>query len=104
GRPLESSQDWRRTMYSPLPRLCRSWAMSSLVLGRVLTTVAAGCEAPDFTDRQPPSRSWPEGSWSDSSSLMLPGVPLFVGPLQLPPLVLSAVGRSMVPKAPGDVS
>jgi hypothetical protein len=35
---------------------------------------------------------------------MLPGVPLFVLPVQLPPLVLSEAGRSIVPYAPGVFS
>src|SRR6478752_1080900 len=75
--------------------------MSSFALGRELTTVADGCDAPDLTERQPPTISWPAGSWSESSALTFGGVPRFVLPEQLPPDVLSVAGRSMVPYAPG---
>ena len=69
-----------------------------------MITLADGCDAPDFTDRHPPSVSTPAGSWSDSSLLMSVGVPRLVVPEQLPPVVLVVVGRSMVPYAAGEFS
>src|SRR5436190_16099802 len=72
--------------------------------GMLLTMLADGWEAPDFTERHPPTTSVPAGRLSPSSGPMFDGVPLLVFPEQLPPLVLSGVGRSIVPYAPGWLS
>src|SRR6185503_17740129 len=101
GSPFASSQGWGMTWYWPLPMLCRSELIRSLPGGIWLITFAEGWEAPDLTDRQPPTTSGPEGSWSLSSSLTLVGVPMLVLPLQLPPVVFPDAGRSTVPYAPG---
>src|SRR5213592_2850121 len=97
GRPLESVHGCTITWYWPLPRLWRSWFIRLFPGGMVFTMLADGWEAPDFTDRQPPITSCPAGRLSASSGPMLDGVPLFVFPEQLPPVVLSVVGRSIVP-------
>ncbi len=97
GSPFASSHDCGITVYSPFPMLWRSELIVLFPLGSPLTTVADGCDAPDFTDRQPPMTRGFVGSVPLSSLLMLGGVPRFVFPLQLPPVRLPEAGRSMVP-------
>src|SRR4051794_33010126 len=101
GRPLASSQVWGMTWYWPFPTLCRSELIWLLPGGIWLITVAEGWEARDLTDRQPPTTSGLEGSWSLSSSLTLGGGPALVPPLRLPPGLFPDAGRPTVPQAPG---
>src|SRR6478736_3828803 len=97
GSPFASSHDWGTTWYWLLLLMtsCRSELMVLLPLGIVLMTLADGCEAPDLTERQPPTTSGLAGSWSLSSLLILVGVPRLVLPLQLPPVLLPEAGRSI---------
>src|SRR5690349_11969480 len=88
GSPFESVHDCGITWYWPFRMGWRSWLIRLLPGGIWSTMLPDGCEAPDFTERQPPTTSVPVGSWSDSSSLMIDGVPLFVSPAQLPPVML----------------
>src|ERR1041384_3018543 len=83
------------TSYVPLPRLRRSWLN---VPNRPSATVALPWAAPGFGERQPPTTSVPMSIKSDSASDTFCELPVYTEPVQLPPVVLEAVGRSTVPQ------